>query len=84
MFEKKPTNPVVQQIVQEIQLVDGDALIPRDRFDFWVDELGYRHPKADNPDLYGQLVAAALLFAQRRAPAAAQLYALSLVDGRSS
>lgn len=70
------SHPLVQKIVSEIQLEDGAAMLPASRFDFWASVLPAEHPRTKEPQLYGQLVAASLIFAQRRAPAGAQLYAL--------
>lgn len=75
--ETAATHPTVAAIIQDLELVDGEVLLPNDRLVHWAEILRRDHAGAEHAAAYQQLGGLALQLAERRALAALQLEALA-------
>jgi len=75
--EKATTYPILGKIIADIALDDAGCQMPAARFQHWGRLLAAKYPQDDHPKLYQMLGGMSLEFAQLRAFAAVQLYALA-------
>jgi hypothetical protein len=77
MVTKKKTLPVVAQIINDLQIVDGHVMLGADKLVSWSKKLKKDHWGAEHRDVYLQLGGYALELAKKKAPAALELVALA-------
>jgi hypothetical protein len=75
--ETAATHPTVAAIIQDLELIDGEVLLPNARLVHWAEVLRRDHAGPEHALVYQQLGGLALQLAERRALAALQLEALA-------
>ena len=71
-------HPVVKDILADIRGEKEACVMSTERYDYWMKKLEKEYPRERNLILYKQLGGSTVKYAQWRAPAAVQLFMLSM------
>jgi len=74
---ERPTLPILAEIIGDLEIVDGQCILPAERCLHWGDVLKKSYWGFEHREVYLQLGGFALKLAERKAPAALQFIALA-------